>query len=117
MSFVLLFLLFDPLLLIVAIEVTILAHAFCIQELFGMWALGRKTVPTIEMVAVIAHALGVMLHRGMGTSGDHLLLLGLHHHHFVIIGLIWIPSHDFLNTKDWLNSPFSLGNSLEVQVV
>ena len=46
---------------IVAEEVAILALAFCIYHPVFVFTLGGKATPSIQMIAVVAHALGIML--------------------------------------------------------
>jgi hypothetical protein len=55
---------------IVAEEVTILTHSLGIHHLICVLALGCKGASSIQVIAMIAHALGIMLGFCVRTSGD-----------------------------------------------
>ena len=63
-----------PLAHVVVVEVTVLAHSFRVAQPVRVWALRRHRLPSENVVAVVAHALGVMLLLRMRAPGDGLLL-------------------------------------------
>ena len=56
--------------LIVGIEVAILAKAFGVCEFVRVWTLRGEGVPAIQMIAMVAHALRVVLHLGVRAASD-----------------------------------------------
>ena len=58
------------LLLVVEIKVAIGAPSLGIDHSVFVRALRRKTLPPVCVVAVVAHALGIVLHLRVGAPGD-----------------------------------------------
>ena len=59
--------LFAPLFVIVTIKVTVLTHSLGIYHLVLVWALGSQAASTIQVVAMVAHALCIVLHLRVGA--------------------------------------------------
>ena len=57
---------------VIFVEVAILTKTFGVVEFKSMFTFKGQRLPTVEMVAAIAHSLGVMQHINMGASGDYL---------------------------------------------
>ena len=68
---------------IVRIKITILAATFGISQFISVWAFGRKSIATIQVITMIAHTLRIMLHICMLAS-CYLPLLSVTLHWFLL---------------------------------
>ena len=64
--------LFVSLFLVVTVEVTVLAHFFGVYQLVLVWTHSGKTAPAIQVVAMVAHALRIVLHLRVRAPSDRL---------------------------------------------
>ena len=67
----------STLLRVVLFEVAALAQTTGVSHSVGVLAVAGFVLAAVDVVAVVAHALGVVLLRCVGTSGDNSLLVNL----------------------------------------
>lgn len=93
--------------MIIAIEVTILAHSFGIYHLILVRAVSGKGTPSIQMIAMITHPLRIVFHICMWASC----------HLFFISGLLYLLCHRricFQRLENGSNSSFLLRTKIQV---